>query len=91
MNSFKWKTIHRQGEINMSSKNVGKTMDGTRNAAEAIWKRAKRKERGIQSYSVSLHSSEALMLESERKHTARQLLKAMQGTEFFTLQMVYHH
>lgn len=67
-------------------------MDGTRNAAEkAIRKRAKRKERDMKTPRLSLHSAQALRLESEWKHAARQSLKAMQGTEFFTLQIVYNH
>ena len=45
----------------------------------------------MQILSLSLHSTPALMLESEWKQAARRTLKAMQGTEFFTLQMGYQH
>lgn len=68
-------------------------MDGTWNAAErAMWKKSKNiKQRDMKTPRLSLHSTQALMLESEWKHAARQSLKALQGTEFFTLQIVYNH
>lgn len=42
------------------------------------------KEEQVFPQSLSLHSTQELMLESEQKHAAKQTLKAMRGTECFT-------